>query len=74
GRLRNVASRIYASPVAAAGKIYFVTESGHVVIRKAGADHEVLGVHDLGEDCYATPAVVEGTLYVRTVKRLWAFR
>ncbi len=74
GRLRNTADRVYASPVSGAGKVYFVTESGKVVIRRAGVEHEVLGVRELGEDSYATPALADGRLYIRTVKSLYCFR
>ena len=47
----------YASPVAADGKVFFVSEAGKVVVVKAGGnDWEVLAVNDLGEKCCATPA------------------
>jgi hypothetical protein len=34
---------------------------------------DVLARNDLGEDIFATPAVVGGTIYVRTSGHLWAF-
>lgn len=73
GRLRPVSDRIYASPVAAGGRLYFVTEAGVVVVRKPGAAHELLAVNELGEEVYATPAIGPGRLYVRTTQGLWAF-
>lgn len=73
GRLRSVSDRVYSSPIAADGKIYFATQSGAVVVRKAGADPTVLAVNDFGEECYATPAVSDGRLYIRTAQALYAF-
>jgi len=34
---------------------------------------EVLAVNDLGEGCYATPALAEGVIYLRTDEALYAF-
>src|SRR5262249_54739120 len=52
GRLRTTAEKVFASPVAAAGKVYFVTEAGIVIVRKAGREHTLLATNEIGEDCY----------------------
>jgi len=41
---------------------------------RAGNRFEVLAENDLGESIGATPALVDGTLYVRTARHLFAFR
>lgn len=64
----------YCSPVAAAGKICVASQPGVVVIYRAGDILEVLARNALDEPIVATPAVVEGTLYVRTASQLYAFR
>ena len=67
-------SNFYASPVAGGGKIYCASESGVVVVLRANVSRRVLLSHnDLGERIMATPALVDGKLYVRTVDHLWAF-
>lgn len=63
----------YASPVAAAGRIYAASLSGTVTVFEAGNTLKVLGQNDLGERIAATPAIVSDTLYVRTATRLIAF-
>ncbi len=63
----------YASPVAAAGKICAASQSGVVVIFRAGETLEVLARNALGEPVLATPAIVDGNLYVRTKSQLYAF-
>mgnify|MGYP000170983191 CR=1 FL=1 len=64
----------YASPVAAGGKVCVVSQPGVAVVLKAGDALEILARNRLGEQVLATPAIVGGTLYVRTQKRLYAFR
>jgi outer membrane protein assembly factor BamB len=63
----------YASPVAGDGKIYTASARGEVTVVKAGDELEVLARNDLGERIMATPALVDGAVYVRTEKHLFAF-
>jgi outer membrane protein assembly factor BamB len=62
-----------ASPVATGGRIYAASAPGKMVVIKAGDTFEVLAVNDLKEAVTATPAAIEGKLYVRTAKHLFAF-
>jgi outer membrane protein assembly factor BamB len=51
-----------------------VSEAGKVAVVKAGGvDWEVLVVNDLREECYATPAIAGGRIYIRTRSSLYAF-
>ena len=63
----------YASPVAGDGKVYTASDQGVVTVVKAGDRYEFLARNDLGEPIMATPAIVGGTLYVRTEHHLYAF-
>ena len=74
GRLRDALEGFYASPVAGDGKVYMVSDAGKAVVLRAGADWEVLQTNDLKEDVYATPAIADGDLLVRTRTRLYCFR
>ena len=38
-----------------------------------GGSFEVLAVNDLGSPSYATPAIGDSRIYIRTVDALWAF-
>ena len=73
GRLTGALGAYYASPVAADGHIFFVSERGAVAILPPGGDLTPLVVNDLGEDCYATPAFADGRIYIRTTQALYAF-
>jgi hypothetical protein len=59
--------------VAAEGKIFIISEEGKVTVLKAGADWDVLQTNDLGEGCYATPALADGSIYLRTDEALYRF-
>ena len=63
----------YSSPVAAAGKISVASQSGVVVVYRAGETLEVLARNSLDEPIIATPAIVDGNLYVRTKSQLYSF-
>jgi hypothetical protein len=40
---------------------------------KAGRDWTTLATTDLGEKCWATPAICDGRLFVRTDKSIYCF-
>jgi outer membrane protein assembly factor BamB len=65
-RLGDGTTGFTASPVAAAGKLYYSSEDGDIYVIKAGPKFEVLAKNDMGEICMATPAISEGTLFFRT--------
>jgi outer membrane protein assembly factor BamB len=73
GRLRGAVDKYYASPVAADGKVFFVGNSGVVTILKAGPDQEILSVNELDDECFATPAIADGRIYIRTRGTLYSF-
>jgi outer membrane protein assembly factor BamB len=62
-----------ASPVAGGGHIYAASHPGRVAVIRAGGGLEVLAVNDLGEEINSTPALLDGRIYVRTEKHLYAF-
>ncbi|MDX1501393.1 MAG: PQQ-binding-like beta-propeller repeat protein [Thermoanaerobaculia bacterium] len=60
------------SPVAVNGRLYVPTEEGRLYVVTAGSEYEELAVNEVGEPLMATPAVSEGTLFLRTPSRLVA--
>ena len=72
-RVEGAVGAYFSSPVAADGKIFLVNKDGKVAVLKAGADWEVLRINDLGEDSWATPAMADGRLYLRTQQALYCF-
>jgi outer membrane protein assembly factor BamB len=73
GRLPGALGYYYSSPVAADGKLFTISEEGKVTVLKAGADWEILHVNDMDDNCHATPAIVDGRIYLRTHSALYCF-
>jgi outer membrane protein assembly factor BamB len=69
----EAAGSYYASPVAGDGKIYTSSMDGIVVVVEAGDELRVVARNNLEEPLMATPAIVDGKLYVRTARHLYAF-
>ena len=62
------------SPVCIDDRLYCLTESGEVVVVRAGDHFEELGRTALGEESHSTPAVANGHLYLRTFRQLMALK
>ena len=60
-----------ASPVAFDGKILLTSEDGDTFIVKAGPKHEILGTNSVGEPVYASPAIADGSIYIRGERNLY---
>lgn len=63
-----------ASPIYADGHIYLTARDGRVTVIKAGPEFEVVSVNELEESLAASPAISNGTIYLRTFENLWAIR
>ncbi len=62
------------SPWAYDGKVFCLSEDGDCYVIEAGKEFKVLGKNRLDEMCMATPAVVDDSLIVRTIGRLYRIR
>jgi outer membrane protein assembly factor BamB len=71
-RLTGALDDYYASPIGADGKIYIATELGKVVVLSAKPDWDILAINDFDSPIYATPALSDSTLYLRTQTALYA--
>ncbi|MEO6725497.1 MAG: PQQ-binding-like beta-propeller repeat protein [Blastocatellia bacterium] len=73
GRLKGAIDKYFASPVGADGKVYLVSQDGTVSVVKAAGEWDVLAVNTLGDEVFATPAIDDGKIYVRTKSTLYCF-
>ncbi len=62
---------LYASPVAAADRIYFTGRGGTTLVLKHGQEFEVLATNKLDEGIDASPALVHNELFLRGEKHLY---
>jgi outer membrane protein assembly factor BamB len=72
-RVQPHSRKYYASPIAADGMIFLLDIEGGLSVVKAGRDWQHLATNELGEPCWATPAISDGRLYVRTDKAIFCF-
>lgn len=72
-RLRNE-SDYFASPVYGDGKVYMAAENGRVVVLEDGPELKVLEVNELGDAILGTPAIADGSLFLRTRRSLLCVR
>jgi outer membrane protein assembly factor BamB len=69
-RLEAVAN-VYASPVAADGRIYIVGREGSTVVLAAGPTLQVLATNTLDDHFDASPALVDAEMYLRGRRHLY---
>ena len=73
GRLHGAIDKYFSSPVAADDKVFVIGQGGQVSVLKAAGDWEVLKVNELDDECFATPAIADGRIYIRTRSAMYAF-
>lgn len=71
-RLTGALEDYYASPIGVDDKVYIASEHGKVVVLRATGDWEILAINEFDSDIYATPAISDGKMYIRTRNALYA--
>lgn len=72
GRLAG-SGKYYSSPVVGDGKIYVCDDRGSLSVLSAEGKWKQLHSARFDEDVYATPAIAEGRVFLRTGKSLYCF-
>ncbi|MFN0101502.1 MAG: PQQ-binding-like beta-propeller repeat protein [Bryobacteraceae bacterium] len=73
GRLPKAMDEYYSSPVAGDGKVYMISRNGNVSVLDAGAEWAVKTSGAFEEEVFATPAIADGHIWVRTATALYDF-
>lgn len=68
------ARSFWASPWAAGGKIFCLDDGGTTHVLQAGPEFEVLGKNSLEETSWASPAVADGAVFLRSVDHLFCIQ
>lgn len=72
-RLPQAGGDYYASPVGGDGKVYLLSQRGQLNVVSATGQWRELHRSRFEEEVYATPALVEGRIYLRTTGHLYCF-
>jgi outer membrane protein assembly factor BamB len=70
-RISAESSGFTSSPWAYNGRVFLLSEDGDTFVVKAGSEFEILGKNSLDEMTMATPAIVRGSVILRTQSRLY---
>jgi hypothetical protein len=63
--------RHHASPFLLNGLVYFLNDEGQINVVKPGQSFERIAQYELGEQCYASPAVSDGQVFLRGFNHLF---
>lgn len=72
----NAPGDYYSSAIGVNDCVYVASQKGTVVVMDASRESKALRVlarNEMGEQVFATPAVLDGRIYLRTEKHLFAF-
>ena len=70
-RIERGSGAFTASPWAYNGKIFVLSEDGDTFVIEAGDEFKVVGKNSLDEMCMSTPAIADGSLFIRTRSKLY---
>lgn len=68
----RVGGGTWGSIVHADGRLYVTNQMGETVVLAAKAQFEIVARNPLGERTQSSPAISNGTIYLRTYQHLWA--
>ena len=70
----RIRGKFYASPICIGDRLFCVDRSGNVIVIAATGEFTQLASNSLGEDCFATPAVANDSIYFRTDSQLMSLQ
>lgn len=68
---QKIGKHFRPSPVWAEGRLYYLADNGEMTVLKSGPRFEVLAKNPIGEDCFASPAISRGQMFIRTLGNLY---
>ncbi|HTU92440.1 MAG TPA: PQQ-binding-like beta-propeller repeat protein [Gemmataceae bacterium] len=68
---KKLARHVSASPVLADGYLYFVDDDAATYVLKADAEFALLHQNKLDDECYSSPAVSQGQIFIRGLHNLY---
>jgi outer membrane protein assembly factor BamB len=68
---QKLARHVSASPVLADGYLYFVDDDATTHVLKANGEFSVLHKNKLDDECYASPAISQGQIFIRGLHNLY---
>lgn len=63
----------HASPVLVDGLVFFINDDGQMNVVKPGEKFDRVAQYELGESCYASPAISDGQVFLRGFEHMFCF-
>jgi outer membrane protein assembly factor BamB len=70
----EVEGEIWASPLAADGKVYVATRQGEVLVFRESREKELIAAMDMNSPISSSPVAANGVLYITTMTHLYAVK
>jgi hypothetical protein len=61
----------HASLASASGLVYFLNDNGEMHVVKPGPEFQLVAKNEIGEKCFASPAISHGQFFLRGDKHLF---
>jgi len=68
---KDLVMNFLASPSLVGNRLYLLSEKGVMLIAEAGTEYKEVAKCELGEDCFASPAFMDGRIYIRGMENLY---
>lgn len=68
---KDLLMNFLASPSLVGDRLYLLSEKGVMLIAEVSTEYKELAKCELGEDCFASPAFMDGRIYIRGLKNLY---
>ena len=68
---KDLVMNFLASPSLVGDHLYLLSEKGVMLIAEAGTEYKEVAKCELGEDCFASPAFMDGRIYIRGLENLY---
>ncbi len=69
--MERLSTHCSASLVSAGGLVYFLADDGEMTVVRPGKQFDVVATNPLGENCYASPAISRGQIFLRSESHLF---
>ena len=68
---KRIAGNYSASPLYAAGKLYFSNREGRTTVVQPGREYQEVAANDLDGQLMASPVALDGALFLRTQSHVY---
>ena len=68
---KDLIMNFLASPSLVGNHLYLLSEKGVMIIAETGTEYKEVAKCELGEECFASPAFMDGRIYIRGMENLY---